>query len=55
MRKLQSQKPQGVRGGDVTGGGRAGGDSAMREAKKSELAAWLASEIEVRRLASVLK
>lgn len=48
MRKLQSQKSQGVRG-NVDGAGRAGrGDPALREAKKAELATWLASEIEVR-------
>lgn len=47
VRKLQSQ---GRRGGDAAGStaGRGdGGSPAVKEAKKVELAAWLAAEIEV--------
>lgn len=49
MRKLQAQRPRGGRGsGDCLGvSGTGAGDPEMKEAKRVEMAAWLAAEIEV--------
>lgn len=52
VRKLQSQRPSAGRGGvDGTGLARVPGgdarDPSVKDAKKAELSAWLASEIEV--------
>lgn len=49
MRKLETQKLKGSRGGGGDGMARAGPkDPDVKEAKKAELTTWLAAEIEVR-------
>lgn len=53
VRKLQSQGRRGGDGAGATGGRADGGSPAVKEAKKAELAAWLATEIEVGALRDV--
>lgn len=58
MRKLETQKLKGARGGGGGSDGMAGAgpsDPDVKEAKKSELTTWLAAEIEVRTCIGVFR